>query len=29
MHAACGYNAYKAIAEDLGLPSPVVATRGY
>jgi phytoene dehydrogenase-like protein len=28
-HAACGYNAYKAIAEDLGLPSPVVADRGY
>jgi phytoene dehydrogenase-like protein len=29
VHAACGYNAYKAIAEDLGLPSPVVAERGY
>lgn len=29
VHAACGYNAYKAIAEDLGLPSPVAAGRGY
>jgi len=29
VHAACGYNAYKAIAEDLGLPSPVMAERGY
>ncbi|MCZ7525678.1 MAG: NAD(P)/FAD-dependent oxidoreductase [Acidimicrobiia bacterium] len=29
MHAACGYNAFKAIAEDLGLPSPVVESRGY
>ena len=29
MHAACGYNAFKAIAEDLALPSPVVADRGY
>jgi phytoene dehydrogenase-like protein len=29
VHAACGYNAYKAIAEDLGLPSPSVAARGY
>ncbi len=29
VHAACGYNAYKAIAQDLGLPSPIVDTRGY
>jgi phytoene dehydrogenase-like protein len=29
VHAACGYNAYKAIAEDLALPSPLVADRGY
>lgn len=29
VHAACGYNAYKAIAEDLALASPVVADRGY
>ena len=29
MHAACGYNAFKAIAEDLSLPSPLVAERGY
>jgi phytoene dehydrogenase-like protein len=29
VHAACGYNAFKAIAEDLELPSPVVASRGY
>ena len=29
MHAAAGYNAYKVIAEDLGLPSPIVAERGY
>ena len=29
VHAACGYNAYKAIAEDLGLPSPALAERGY
>jgi phytoene dehydrogenase-like protein len=29
MHAAAGYNAYKAIAEDLDLPSPVKAERGY
>jgi len=28
MHAAPGYNAYKAIAEDLGLPSPATE-RGY
>jgi phytoene dehydrogenase-like protein len=28
-HAACGYNAFKAVAEDLDLPSPVVAERGY
>ena len=29
IHGACGYNAYKAIAEDLELPSPIVAERGY
>jgi phytoene dehydrogenase-like protein len=29
VHAGCGYNAYKAIAEDLGLPSPVVDGRSY
>jgi len=29
VHAACGYNAYKAIADDLGLASPVDTTRGY
>jgi len=29
VHAACGYNAFKAIAEDLELPSPLVAERGY
>ncbi len=29
VHAACGYNAFKAIAEDLELASPVVAERGY
>ena len=29
IHAACGYNAFKAIAEDLALASPVVADRGY
>ena len=29
VHAACGYNAYQAIAEDLGLPSPALAERGY
>lgn len=29
VHAACGYNSFKAIAEDLGLPSPLVADRGY
>ncbi len=29
MHAACGYNAFKAISEDLGLASPLVAERGY
>jgi phytoene dehydrogenase-like protein len=29
VHSACGYNAYKAIAEDLELPSPIVAERGY
>lgn len=29
VHAACGYNAYKAIAEDLGLPSPLTDGRMY
>ena len=29
IHAACGYNSFKAIAEDCGLPSPVTAERGY
>jgi len=29
VHSACGYNAYKIIAEDLELPSPMVAERGY
>ncbi len=29
VHAACGYNAFKAIAEDLELPSPARADRGY
>ncbi|MEI2640269.1 MAG: NAD(P)/FAD-dependent oxidoreductase [Microthrixaceae bacterium] len=29
VHSACGYNAYKTIAEDLDLPSPVVSSRGY
>ena len=29
IHAAPGYNAYKTIAEDLGLPSPVIEERGY
>jgi len=29
VHAACGYNAYKVVAEDLGLPSPVLPERGY
>jgi phytoene dehydrogenase-like protein len=29
MHGACGYNAFKVIAEDLGLTSPVVNERGY
>ncbi len=29
VHAACGYNAFKAIAHDLGLGSPVRAERGY
>jgi phytoene dehydrogenase-like protein len=28
-HAACGYNAFKAVAEDLGLASPVAPERGY
>ncbi|MEI8239191.1 MAG: NAD(P)/FAD-dependent oxidoreductase [Actinomycetota bacterium] len=28
-HAACGYNAYKVIAGDHGLPSPVNSERGY
>lgn len=29
VHAACGYNAYKKIAEDLGLPSPIGSGRSY
>ncbi len=29
IHAACGYNAYKAIAADHQLASPVVSERGY
>ncbi len=29
VHAACGYNAFKAIAEDLGMGSPVRSERGY
>lgn len=29
MHAAAGYNPYKVTTEDLGLPSPVIAERGY
>lgn len=29
VHAACGYNAYKKIASDLGLPSPIGAGRSY
>ncbi|MDA8185424.1 MAG: NAD(P)/FAD-dependent oxidoreductase [Actinomycetota bacterium] len=29
VHAACGYNAFKAIAEDLKLASPLVPERGY
>ena len=29
VHAACGYNAYKKIAEDLGLASPIAAGRSY
>lgn len=29
VHAACGYNAFKAIAEDLALPSPHRDERGY
>ena len=29
VHAACGYNAFKAIAEDLGLASPHRPARGY
>ncbi|HQZ33062.1 MAG TPA: NAD(P)/FAD-dependent oxidoreductase [Ilumatobacteraceae bacterium] len=29
VHAACGYNAYKKIAEDLGLASPIAAGRNY
>ena len=28
-HGACGYNVYKAIAEDLGLSSPATDRRGY
>jgi len=29
VHSACGYNAYKVIAGDLGLPSPVAEGRSY
>ncbi|MCE7882431.1 MAG: NAD(P)/FAD-dependent oxidoreductase [Actinobacteria bacterium ATB1] len=29
VHAACGYNAFKAIAEDFDLESPLVPARGY
>lgn len=29
VHAAAGYNAFKIIAQDLDLPSPVVPERGY
>jgi len=29
VHSACGYNAYKAIAADLGLPSPIGSGRSY
>ncbi len=29
VHAACGYNSFKAIAKDLELTSPIVAERGY
>ncbi len=29
VHAACGYNAYKAMAEDLDLPSPIGSGRAY
>ena len=29
VHSACGYNAFKAIAQDLGLESPIVGSRGY
>jgi phytoene dehydrogenase-like protein len=29
IHGACGYNAFKVIAENLGLTSPVVNERGY
>ncbi len=29
VHAACGYNAYKKIAEDFGLPSPIAPGRSY
>lgn len=29
VHAACGYNAYKRMAEDLGLPSPIGSGRSY
>ncbi|MBS1837862.1 MAG: amine oxidase, partial [Actinobacteria bacterium] len=29
VHAACGYNAYKAMAEDLDLPSPIANGRSY
>ena len=29
IHGACGYNAFKVIAEDLGLPSPIGNGRAY
>jgi phytoene dehydrogenase-like protein len=29
VHAACGYNCYKVIAQDFKLPAPLVADRGY
>jgi len=29
VHAACGYNAYKAIAQDHDLPSPIGSGRAY
>lgn len=29
IHAACGYNSFKVIAQDCGLPSPATRERGY